>query len=79
MAGLHPPVRVRQADRHQTSDPPQNAVDLFQLDWTKYAKAAPFKRNEIILAALRMGVMAFPGNGIQPISPIKANKTGILV
>jgi hypothetical protein len=32
----------------------------FNPDWTRHAKAAPFKRND----ALPIGVIAFPGMGI---------------
>src|SRR6185503_9187072 len=37
----------------------------FKPDWTKHAKAAPFKRNDAMLAVLPIGVMHFPGTGIQ--------------
>ena len=36
----------------------------FKPDWTKHAKATPFKRNDTMLDALPMGVLVFPGNGI---------------
>ena len=37
----------------------------FKPDWTKHAKAAPFKRNDAMLDVLPIGVMVFPGTGIQ--------------
>ncbi len=37
----------------------------FKPDWTKHAKAAPFKRNDAMLELLPIGVMHFPGTGIQ--------------
>ena len=37
----------------------------FKPDWTKNAKAAPFKRNDAMLELLPIGVMHFPGTGIQ--------------
>ena len=37
----------------------------FKPDWTKHAKAAPFKRNDAMLDVLPIGVMHFPGTGIQ--------------
>ena len=49
----------------------------FRPDWTKHAKAAPFKRNDAILETLPIGVMVFPGNGIQDNLADKARKLGI--
>jgi len=51
----------------------------FKPDWTKHAKAAPFKRNDAMLAALPIGVMVFPGTGIQANLADKAKKLGIPV
>ena len=51
----------------------------FKPDWTKHAKAAPFKRNDAILEVLRIGVMVFPGSGIQDNLADKARKLGIPV
>jgi hypothetical protein len=51
----------------------------FKPDWTKHAKAAPFKRNDAILAALPIGVLHFPGTGIQDNLADKAKKLGIPV
>jgi len=51
----------------------------FRPDWAKHGKAAPFKRNDAILETLPIGVMAFPGNGIQENLADKARKLGIPV
>jgi hypothetical protein len=51
----------------------------FKPDWTKHAKAAPFKRNDQMLDVLPIGVMVFPGTGIQENLGDKAKKFGIPV
>lgn len=51
----------------------------FKPDWTRHAKAAPFKRNDQILEALPIGVIVFPGSGIQENLADKARKLGIPV
>jgi hypothetical protein len=51
----------------------------FRPDWTKHAKAAPFKRNDAMLDVLPIGVMVFPGTGIQDNFADKARKLGIPV
>jgi hypothetical protein len=51
----------------------------FKPDWTKHAKAAPFKRNDAMLAVMPIGVMYFPGTGIQDNLADKARKLGIPV
>ena len=51
----------------------------FKPDWTKHAKAAPFKRNDAMLEVLPIGVMVFPGTGIQDNLADKARKLGIPV
>ena len=51
----------------------------FAPDWTKHAKAAPFKRNDAMLEVLPIGVMHFPGTGIQDNLADKAKKLGIPV
>ena len=51
----------------------------FKPDWTKHAKAAPFKRNDAMLEVLPIGVMVFPGTGIQGNLADKAKKFGIRV
>jgi hypothetical protein len=44
-----------------------------------HAKAAPFKRNDAMLDVLPIGVMVFPGTGIQDNLADKAKKLGIPV
>ncbi|MBC9880373.1 DUF2493 domain-containing protein [Bradyrhizobium sp. INPA01-394B] len=51
----------------------------FKPDWTKHAKAAPFKRNDAMLELLPIGVMHFPGTGIQDNLADKAKRFGIAV
>ncbi|MFG1191217.1 DUF2493 domain-containing protein [Xanthobacter flavus] len=51
----------------------------FKPDWTRHAKAAPFKRNDQMLAVLPIGVIIFPGTGIQDNLADKARKLGIPV
>jgi len=57
-------------------DVPQIA---FKPDWTRHGKAAPFKRNDRMLDVLPIGVMVFPGTGIQENLADKARKMGIPV
>lgn len=52
---------------------------VFKPDWTRHAKAAPFKRNDAMLAVLPIGVVAFPGSGISANLADKAKKLGIPV
>lgn len=58
----------------ETRDVPQVA---FKPDWTRHGKAAPFKRNDAILDVLPIGVIVFPGTGIQDNFADKAKKLGI--
>ena len=51
----------------------------FKPDWTRHAKAAPFKRNDQILETLPIGIVVFPGTGIQGNLADKARKLGIPV
>jgi len=51
----------------------------FKPDWTKHAKAAPFKRNDQMLGTTPIGVIIFPGTGIQDNLADKARKMGIPV
>jgi hypothetical protein len=51
----------------------------FKPDWTRPAKAAPFKRNDQMLDILPIGVQIFPGTGIQGNLADKAKKLGIPV
>jgi YspA, cpYpsA-related SLOG family len=51
----------------------------FKPDWTRHAKAAPFKRNDQMLDCMPIGVVIFPGTGIQDNLADKARKMGIPV
>jgi hypothetical protein len=51
----------------------------FKPDWTRHAKAAPFKRNDQILDVMPIGVIVFPGSGISANLADKARKLGIPV
>ena len=51
----------------------------FKPGWTKHGKAAPFKRNDALLDTLPVGVLVFPGTGIQDNLADKAKKLGIPV
>ena len=51
----------------------------FKPDWTRHAKAAPFKRNDQMLEVLPIGVIVFPGSGIPDNLADKARKLGIPV
>ncbi len=66
-------IAARWADHRKV---PQIA---FKPDWTKHARAAPFKRNDQLLDVLPIGVMVFPGTGIQGNLADKAKKLGIPV
>lgn len=49
----------------------------FKPDWTRHKKAAPFKRNDAMLSVLPIGVIIFPGTGIQDNLADKARAMGI--
>jgi hypothetical protein len=49
----------------------------FKPDWARHRKAAPFKRNDEMLAVLPIGVIIFPGTGIQDNLADKARAMGI--
>ncbi|MEI4507375.1 DUF2493 domain-containing protein [Sphingopyxis sp. CCNWLW253] len=49
----------------------------FRPDWNRHGKAAPFKRNDRMLEALPVGLIIFPGTGIQDNLADKAAKIGI--
>lgn len=51
----------------------------FKPDWTKHRKAAPFRRNDVMLDVMPIGVIVFPGTGIQENLADKAKKLGIPV
>lgn len=48
----------------------------FRPDWKHHGKAAPFKRNDRLLEALPVGLIVFPGTGIQDNLADKATKMG---
>ena len=48
-------------------------------DWDRHGKAAPFKRNDVMLQVMPKGVIVFPGSGIQDNLADKARKLGIKV
>jgi hypothetical protein len=50
---------------------------VFKPDWTRHAKAAPFKRNDQLLQALPIGVIVFPGSGVTDNLADKARHLGI--
>ena len=52
---------------------------VFKPNWTRHRKAAPFKRNDKMLEALSVGVVAFPGSGISANLADKARILGIPV
>jgi YspA, cpYpsA-related SLOG family len=52
---------------------------VFKPDWIRDRKAAPFKRNDRMLEALPIGLVAFPGSGISANLADKARKLGIPV
>ena len=49
----------------------------FKPDWTRHARAAPFKRNDQLLDVMPIGVVVFPGSGISDNLADKARKLGI--
>ena len=51
----------------------------FKPDWTRHAKAAPFKRNDALIETRPIGVIVFPGSGITQNLADKARKLGIPV
>ncbi|MBY0611315.1 MAG: DUF2493 domain-containing protein [Beijerinckiaceae bacterium] len=50
---------------------------VFKPDWTRHAKAAPFKRNDLLLETLPIGLVVFPGSGISDNLADKARQMGI--
>lgn len=51
----------------------------FAPDWARHGRAAPFRRNDAMLELLPIGVMVFPGGGIQDNLVEKARTLGIPV
>jgi hypothetical protein len=52
---------------------------VFRPDWIRHAKAAPFRRNDALLAVPPVGVIVFPGSGISANLADKAKRLGIPV
>jgi hypothetical protein len=52
---------------------------VFKPDWTRHKNGATFKRNEVMLEALPIGVIVLPGSGIVENLADKARKMGIPV
>ena len=52
---------------------------VFKPDWARHQNAAPFKRNDRMLEAMPVGIVAFPGNGVSENLTDKARKLGIPV
>jgi len=50
---------------------------VFKPDWTRWAKAAPFKRNDALLETLPIGLVVFPGSGVTDNLADKAKRLGI--
>ena len=51
----------------------------FKPNWSKHAKAAPFRRNDEMLSVMPAGVIVFPGSGITENLRDKARRFGITV
>jgi hypothetical protein len=49
----------------------------FTPDWTRHRNAAPFKRNDLVLDQMPVGVVVTPGTGIQENMADKARRRGI--
>ncbi len=50
---------------------------VFRPDWKSHNKAAPFKRNDVLLKTMPKGIIATPGSGITENLVDKARKLGI--
>ncbi|ACB27989.1 MULTISPECIES: DUF2493 domain-containing protein [Methylobacterium] len=51
----------------------------FKPDWTRHGRAAPFRRNDLMLDQMPIGVVHFPGNGICDNLADKARERGVPV
>jgi len=51
----------------------------FEPDWDKHKRAAPFKRNDVVLETMPKGLLVFPGTGIQDNIRDKAKAIGVKV
>ncbi len=52
---------------------------VFKPDWTRFGKAAPFKRNDQLIDAMPAGLIVFPGGGVVQNLADKARMRGIRV
>jgi len=52
---------------------------VFKPDWTRHAKAAPFRRNDALLETMPKGVIVFPGSGITENLAEKARRLSLPV
>ena len=52
---------------------------VFKPDWTRFGKAAPFKRNDQLIDAMPAGLIVFPGGGVVQNLADKARARGIRV
>ncbi|WP_088343940.1 MULTISPECIES: DUF2493 domain-containing protein [Rhodomicrobium] len=52
---------------------------VFKPDWTRFGKAAPFKRNDQLVDAMPAGLIVFPGGGVVQNLADKARAHGICV
>jgi hypothetical protein len=50
---------------------------VFKPDWTRHGKAAPFKRNDLLLDTVPIGLIVFPGSGITDNLADKARAMGV--
>lgn len=66
-------IASRWADHRQV---PQVA---FRPVWARHAKVAPFRRNDAMIERMPIGVLVFPGTGIQEDLADKARRLGIPV
>lgn len=64
-------IAARWADNRNVPQVP------FKPDWARHGKAAPFRRNDDMLSVMPVGVLVFPGTGIQDNLADKARRLGI--
>jgi hypothetical protein len=84
LAVLRPPSTLRRLYVARDNDPAgqraaQELSRRAQATGIEALKAAPFRRNDQMLAVLPIGVIVFPGSGISANLADKANKLGIPV
>ena len=62
-----------------TAPPAGGDFSAFKPDFSRHKNAAPFKRNDQMLGVMPIGVIVFPGTGIQANLADKAMRLGITV